>query len=65
VAGPEQQPGSPGVGGAAAEAGRFAEKDLASILRHQRRNTGDGVVVPLIEGPSLQTVMSRWAEVGR
>ncbi len=49
----------------AAEAGRFAEGDLASILRHQRRNTGDGVVVPLIEGHSLQTGTSRWTEVGR
>jgi transposase len=50
---------------AAAHAGRFAEGDLASILRHQRRTTGDGVVVPLIEGHSLQTGTSRWAEVGR
>lgn len=50
---------------AAAEAGRFAEGDLASILRHRRRNTSDGVVVPLIEGHSLQTGTSRWTEVGR
>ena len=50
---------------AAAEAGRFAEGDLASILRHRRRNAGDGVVVPLIEGHSLQTGTSRWTEVGR
>ena len=50
---------------AAAEAGRFAEKDLASILRHRRRVDSDGVVVPLIEGHSLQTGTARWAEVGR
>jgi transposase len=50
---------------AAAQAGRFAEGDLASILRHRRRNTGDGVVVPLVEGHSLQTGTSRWSEVGR
>jgi transposase len=50
---------------AAAAAGRFAEKDLASILRHRRRNGGDQVVVPLIEGHSLQTGTTRWAEVGR
>ena len=49
----------------AAEAGRFAEKDLASILRHRRRVESDGVVVPLIEGHSLQTGTARWAEVGR
>lgn len=50
---------------AAAQAGRFAEGDLASILRHRRRNTGDGVVVPLIEGHSLQHGTSRWKEVGQ
>ena len=50
---------------AAAQAGRFAEGDLASILRHRRRSTGDGVVVPLVEGHSLQTGTARWAEVGR
>ncbi|GGI09865.1 hypothetical protein GCM10011354_36190 [Egicoccus halophilus] len=50
---------------AAAQAGRFAEGDLASILRHRRRSNGDGVVVPLVEGHSLQTGTSRWAEVGR
>nr|WP_240730380.1 hypothetical protein [Egicoccus halophilus] len=49
----------------AAKAGRFAEGDLASILRHRRRSNGDGVVVPLVEGHSLQTGTSRWAEVGR
>ena len=50
---------------AAAQAGRFAEGDLASILRHRRRVESDGVVVPLIEGHSLQHGTSRWSEVGR
>jgi transposase len=52
---------------AAAEAGRFAEGDLASILRHHRRTTssGDGVVIPLVEGHSLQHGTGRWNEVGR
>ena len=50
----------------AAEAGRFAEADLASILRHRRR-TGDPhrVVVPIAEGHSLQPGTARWQEVGR
>lgn len=51
---------------AAAEAGRFAEGDLASILRHRRRTAeGDGVVVPIVEGHSLQPGTARWKEVGR
>jgi transposase len=50
---------------AAAEAGRFAEDDLASILRHRRRTDGDNVVVPLSEAHSLQTGTARWQEVGR
>jgi transposase len=50
---------------AAAEAGRFGEGDLASILRHRRRVDSDGVVVPLVEGHSLQTGTGRWTEVGR
>jgi hypothetical protein len=50
---------------AAAEAGRFGEGDLASILRHRRRVDSDGVVVPFVEGHSLQTGTGRWTEVGR
>ena len=51
---------------AAAEAGRFAEDDLASILRHrQRAMSDDGVVVALSEAHSLQTGTSRWQELGR
>ncbi len=49
---------------AAAEAGRFAEGDLASILRHRRCATGD-VVIPIAEAHSLQTGTGRWNEVGR
>jgi transposase len=49
---------------AAAEAARFGEGDLASILRHRRRSS-DGVVVPLIEAHSLQTGTARWNELGR
>ena len=50
----------------AAEAGRFAEADLASILRHRRR-TGDPdrVVVPIADAHSLQPGTARWQEVGR
>ena len=50
---------------AAAQAGRFGEGDLASILRHRRQTDGGGVVVPLVEGHSLQNGTSRWTEVGR
>ena len=51
---------------AAAQAGRFAEGDLASILHHrQRAVSDDGVVVALSEAHSLQTGTSRWQEVGR
>jgi hypothetical protein len=50
---------------AAAQAGRFGEGDLGSILRHRRRIDSDGVVVPLVEGHSLQTGTGRWNEVGR
>lgn len=51
---------------AAAEAGRFAEGDLISILRHRQRTADpDRVVVPMIEGHSLQPGTSRWKEVGR
>jgi hypothetical protein len=50
---------------AAAQAGRFGEGDLASILRHRRRVDSDGVVVPFVEGHSLQTGTGRWTEVGR
>jgi hypothetical protein len=49
----------------AAEAGRFAEGDLASILRHRRRTDSGGVVVPIVEGHSLQTGTGRWKQVGR
>jgi transposase len=49
---------------AAAEAGRFGEGDLASILRHRRRSSGD-VVVPIAEAHSLQNGTARWSEVGR
>ena len=50
----------------AADAGRFAEADLASILRHRRRvGDPDRVVVPIAEGHSLQPGTSRWQEVGR
>ena len=50
---------------AAAHAGRFGEGDLVSILRHRRRVDSDGVVVPLVEGHSLQNGTGRWTEVGR
>lgn len=51
---------------AAAQAGRFAEGDLASILRHrQRAVSNDGVVVALSEAHSLQTGTGRWQEVDR
>jgi hypothetical protein len=36
------------------ETARFDERDLASILRQRRRADSDGVLVPLIEGHSLQ-----------
>lgn len=50
----------------AADAGRFAEADLASILRHRRRSGDpDRVVVPITEGHSLQPGTSRWQEVGQ
>ena len=50
----------------AADAGRFAEADLASILRHRRRvGDPDRVVVPIAEGHLLQPGTSRWQEVGR
>ena len=48
----------------AAQAGRFAEGDLASILRHQQRaGDPDRVVVPISEGHSLQLGTSRWKEL--
>lgn len=51
---------------AAAEAGRFAEGDLASILRHhQRTSDPHRVVVPISEGMSLQPGTARWKEVGQ
>jgi transposase len=51
---------------AAAEAGRFAEGDLASILAHRRRTADpDRTVVPLSEAHSLQNGTGRWQEVGR
>ena len=51
---------------AAAEAGRFAEGDLASILRHHQRATDpDRVVVPISERMSLQPGTARWKELGR
>jgi transposase len=51
---------------AAAEAGRFAEGDLASILRHRQSAADpDRVVVPISEGKSLQPGTARWKEVGR
>lgn len=50
----------------AAGAGRFAEADLASVLRHRRRTGAPArVVVPIAEGHSLQPGTSRWQEVGR
>ena len=51
--------------GVAADAGRFAHDDLAAILRHRRQHDSDGIVIPLIEGHSLQPGTSRWNEVGR
>lgn len=52
--------------GAAAEAGRFADGDLISILRHRQRTADpDRVVVPIVEGRSLQPGTARWKEVGR
>lgn len=49
---------------AAAQAGRFAEGDLASILRHQQRAADpDRVVVPISERMSLQPGTSRWKEL--
>jgi hypothetical protein len=63
IHGPEQVDAALAV---AAEAGRFAEDDLASILRHRLRAVSeDGVVVALSEAHSLQTGTSRWQEVGR
>ena len=51
---------------AAAEAGRFAEGDLASILAHRRRaGDPDRTVVPISEAHSLQNGTGRWQEVGR
>ena len=51
---------------AAAEAGRFAEGDLASILAHRRRTANpDRTVVPISEAHSLQNGTGRWQEVGR
>lgn len=51
---------------AAAEAGRFAEGDLASILAHRRRTADpDRTVVPIAEAHSLQNGTGRWQEVGR
>lgn len=49
---------------AAADAHRFAEGDLASILRHRQQAAGD-TVVALSEDHSLSTGTSRWQEVGR
>lgn len=52
--------------GAAAEAGRFAEADLASILAHRRRaGDCDRTVVAIGEAHSLQNGTGRWQEVGR
>jgi transposase len=51
---------------AAAQASRFAEHDLASILRHQQQALDPGrIVVPIAEEMSLQPGTSRWKEVGR
>ncbi len=50
---------------AAADAGRFAEGDLPSILNHRRRVDTGGVVVPIAEAHSLQNGTARWNEVGR
>jgi transposase len=51
---------------AAAEAGRFAEGDLASILAHRSRTSDpDRVVVPISQAHSLQTGTARWKQVGR
>lgn len=48
----------------AAEAGRSAEGDLSSILRHQQRTVDpDRVVVPISEGMSLQPGTARWKEL--
>ena len=48
----------------AAEAGRFAEGDLASIVAHQQRASDpDRVVVPISEGRSLQPGTARWKEL--
>ena len=49
---------------AAAEAGRFAEGDLTSILRHHQRTADPHrVVVPISEHQSLQPGTSRWKEL--
>ncbi|WP_205745585.1 hypothetical protein [Egibacter rhizosphaerae] len=49
---------------AAATAGRFAEGDLASILRHQQRAADpDRVVVPISESRSLQPGTAQWKEL--
>jgi hypothetical protein len=51
---------------AAAQAHRFAEGDLASILTHRARTADpDRVVVPISQAHSLQTGTGRWREVGR
>lgn len=52
--------------GTAAEAGRFAEGDLAAILRHQRQ-TGHqpASVVHINEAQSLQPGTARWKEVSQ
>lgn len=51
---------------AAAQAGRFATGDLASILRHRRRSgPTPGTVVPISQAHSLQPGTGRWKEIGR
>lgn len=48
---------------ASAEAGRFAQGDLASFLGYRQRTRGAGTVVPLSQAPSLQPGTGHWKEL--
>ncbi len=50
---------------AAADADRFAEHDLASILNHQLTRPAGGEVIEIGEAHSLQASTAVWDEVGR
>jgi hypothetical protein len=50
---------------AAADAGRFADGDLASILDHLARHDGPGMAVVADEVWSVQPGTAAWASLGR